>query len=110
MCLKSLACLPILKGPEAEGDPDGQDTQEPQGRSAEEEKQREEEGGEEEQPAAVASAVPQSYMFSPQGVVLDPAVLALAQPMLHRAKGKAGGAKKAVIYSQVSLPYSIHHI
>jgi hypothetical protein len=71
----------------------------PPEKEKEEEQQDEEQQEEQQQPEA--AAVPQTFVFSPEGVVVDPKILALAQPMLHRAKGKAGGSKKAVIYSQV---------
>ena len=52
---------------------------------------------EEPPPLAEPGALPEEFLFSPEGVVLDPALLAFAQG-IHRRHGKAGG--RGVVRSQ----------
>ena len=44
-----------------------------------------------------SAALPEEFIFAPEGVILDPAVLSFAQ-MAHRRRGKAGGG--GIIFSQ----------
>ncbi len=44
-----------------------------------------------------SAALPEEFIFAPEGVILDPSVLSLAQ-MAHRRRGKAGG--RGIIFSQ----------
>ena len=43
--------------------------------------------------------LPEAFVFAPEGVLLDPSVLAFAS-LQHRARGRGGRARHAVVYSQ----------
>jgi magnesium chelatase subunit D len=57
----------------------------------------EDDPGKEREPPPQSGALPEEFVFSPEGVVLDPALLAFAHG-IHRRHGKAGG--RGVVRSQ----------
>eukprot|EP00887_Chlorella_sp_A99_P000888 scaffold5.g888.t1 len=65
----------------------------------EEEQQQQDESEQQQQEQPEQQQVPQEFMFSAEGVALDPAIVKFARQQ-HRAKGRSGRSKAAVIFSE----------